>query len=144
MPKLLSPRVVFDTNVVVSASFWKGVPFLGLAAWAEGKCLAVISPQILAEYHETMEELRADYPRNTPVDWGTALGEAAELVFPTHRATGATTDPDDEKILEAALAAEVDFIVSGDKKHLLALKDYEGIPILSPAEFLRKVSCLPQ
>jgi predicted nucleic acid-binding protein len=41
--------------------------------------------------------------------------------------------------LEAALAAEADYIVSGDKKHLLALKEYEGIPILSPAEFLRKV-----
>ena len=132
-------RVLFDTNVVVSAAFWKGSPFRCLAAWAEGKCDAVISPQILAEYHETMEELRADYPEINPVEWVEALGEAAELVFPTHRATGATADPDDEKILEAALAAEVDCIVSGDKKHLLSLKEYEGIPILSPTEFLRRV-----
>lgn len=139
MPKPPSPRVVFDTNVVVSASFWKGPPFQCLTTWAEGKCEAVITPQILAEYHETMEELRADYPQITSVEWVTALGEAAELVFPTHRAAGATTDPDDEKILEAALAAEADCIVSGDKKHLLALKQHEGIPILSPAEFMRKM-----
>lgn len=86
-----------------------------------------------------MEELRADYPGINPVEWVTALGESAELVFPTHRATGATTDPDDEKILEAALAAEADYIVSGDKKHLLVLKEYEGIPILSPGEFLRRL-----
>ena len=99
----------------------------------------MISPQILAEYHETMEELRADYPAITPVEWVAALGDAAELVFPTHRATRATTDPDDEKILEAALAGEADCIVSGDKKHLLALNAYEGIPILSPAEFLRRM-----
>lgn len=136
MPK---PRVIFDTNVVVSASFWQGAPFGCLSAWAEGRCEAAISPQLLAEYHETMEELRADYPGINPVEWVTALGEAAELVFPTHRATGATTDPDDEKILEAALAAEADYIVSGDKKHLLVLKEYEGIPILSPGEFLRRL-----
>ena len=135
-PKL---RVVFDTNVVVSAAFWQGPPFRGLSEWAEGNCEAVISPQILAEYHETMEELRVDYPEITPVEWVTALGEAAELVFPTHRATGVTSDPDDEKILEAALAAEADCIVSGDKKHLLDLKEYEGIPILSPADFLRRL-----
>ena len=138
-PKSPALRVVFDTNVVVSAAFWQGSPFQCLAAWAEGTCEAVISPQILAEYHETMEELRADYPAITPVEWVAALGDAAELVFPTHRATRATTDPDDEKILEAALAGEADCIVSGDKKHLLALNAYEGIPILSPAEFLRRM-----
>jgi len=130
---------VFDTNVVVSASFWQGAPFHCLSAWAERHCEAVISPQILAEYHETMEELRGDYPGITPVEWVAGLGDAAELIFPTHRASGTTTDPDDEKILEAALSGEVDCIVSGDKKHLLALKMYEGIPILSPAEFLRRV-----
>lgn len=134
------PRVVFDTNVVVSAAFWKGSPFQSLAAWAEGRCEAVISPQILVEYHETMEELRGDYPSITPVEWAAALGDAAELVFPTDRASGATADPDDEKILEAAIAAEADCIVSGDKKHLQALRVYEGIPILSPADFLRMLS----
>ena len=86
-----------------------------------------------------MDELRADYPAITPVEWVATLGDAAELVFPSHRATAATTDPDDEKILEAALASEADCIISGDKKHLLALKTYEGIRILSPVEFLRKV-----
>jgi putative PIN family toxin of toxin-antitoxin system len=130
---------VFDTNVVVSASFWQGAPFHCLSAWAEGHCEAVISPQILAEYHENMDELRGDYPGITPVEWVAALGDAAELIFPMHRASGATADPDDEKILEAALSGEVDCIVSGDKKHLLALKMYEDIPILGPAEFLRRV-----
>lgn len=130
---------MFDTNVVVSASFWQGAPFHCLSAWAEGHCEAVISPQILAEYHETMDELRGDYPGITPVEWVAALGDAAELIFPMHRASGATADPDDEKILEAALSGEVDCIVSGDKKHLLALKMYEDIPILGPAEFLRRV-----
>lgn len=133
-------KVVFDTNVVASASFWRGAPFDCLAAWAQGRCVAVVSSTLLAEYHETVEELRLDYPGRKCVEWVTALTEAAELVFPVERAAGATPDPDDEMILECALAAEVNFIVSGDKKHLLVLRQYQGIPIVSPAEFLRQLA----
>ena len=133
-------KVVFDTNVVASASFWRGAPFDCLAAWAQGQCVAVVSSTLLAEYHETVEELRLDYPKLKCVEWVAALTEAAELVFPVERASGATPDPDDEMILECALAAEADFIVSGDKKHLLALRQFQGIPIVSPAEFLRRLA----
>ena len=132
-------KVVFDTNVVASASFWRGAPFDCLAAWAQGRCVAVVSSNLLAEYHETVEELRLDYPKLKRVEWVEVLTESAELVFPTDRATGATPDPDDEMILECALAAEADFIISGDKKHLLALRQFQGIPIISPAEFLRRL-----
>jgi predicted nucleic acid-binding protein len=40
-------------------------------------------------------------------------------------------------ILECAQAAGADYIVSGDKKHLLALREFRGIPIVGPADFLR-------
>ena len=133
-------KVVFDTNVVASASFWRGTPFECLAAWAQGRCAAVVSPALLAEYHETIEELRLEYPQRPFVAWVDALTESAELVFPTERATGATTDPDDEMVLECALAAEADCIVTGDKKHLLPLREYRGIPIITPADFLRMLA----
>jgi putative PIN family toxin of toxin-antitoxin system len=133
-------KVVFDTNVVASASFWRGAPFDCLAAWAQGRCVAVVSASLLAEYHETVEELRWDYPGRKCVAWVAALTETAELVFPVERASGATPDPDDEMLLECALAAEADCIVSGDKKHLLALRQFQGIPIVSPAEFLRRLA----
>lgn len=132
-------KVVFDTNVVASASFWRGAPFNCLAAWAQGRCEVIVSPALLSEYHEIIEELRLDYPDRGPVEWVNALTDAATLVFPTDRATGATAEPDDEMILECALAAEADFIVSGDKKHLLALRKFRGIPIISPADFLRQL-----
>jgi predicted nucleic acid-binding protein len=70
------------------------------------------------------------------------LTESAELVFPVERASGATLDPDDEMVLECAMAAAADFIVSGDKKHLLALGQFRDIPIVSPAEFLRRLAAL--
>jgi uncharacterized protein len=133
-------KVVFDTNVVASARFWRGSPFDCLAAWVQGRCEAFVSPALLAEYQETLEELRLEYPGREPVPWADALTESAELVFPIDRAKGATPDPDDEMILECALAADADFIVSGDKKHLLALREFQGIPIISPADFLRRLA----
>ena len=129
-------RVVFDTNIVASASFWRGNPFDCLKAWAQGKCEAVVSPALLAEYHETMTGLSVRYAARKPVKWADVLAESALLVFPTDRATGATPDPDDEMILECALAGEADYIVTGDKKHLQALREFQNIRIVSPAEFL--------
>jgi putative PIN family toxin of toxin-antitoxin system len=132
-------KVVFNTNVVASASFWRGSPFDCLRAWVQGRCEAAVSAPMLAEYHETILGLKLEYPELSYVPWVELLTESATLVFPFERATGATADPDDEMILECALAAEVSLIVSGDKKHLLALRQFRGIPIVSPAEFLSRL-----
>jgi putative PIN family toxin of toxin-antitoxin system len=132
-------KVVFDTNVVASASFGRGAPFDCLEAWAQGRCEAVVSPALLAEYHEIIEELHLEHPGRAFVKWVDALTDSATLVFPTDRATRAMPDPDDEIILECALAAEADYIVSGDKRHLLALRQFRGILIISPADFLRRL-----
>ncbi|MGC9452215.1 MAG: putative toxin-antitoxin system toxin component, PIN family [Oceanipulchritudo sp.] len=132
-------RVVLDTNVVVSACFGRGVPFDCLTAWAKGRYHAVISPPLLAEYEEVYEELHLRCADRKAVDWVTALGECAELVFPVERIAGATADPFDDMVLECAVAAEADFLVSGDKRHLLPLGHFREIPILPPAEFLRRL-----
>jgi putative PIN family toxin of toxin-antitoxin system len=132
-------RVVFDTNVVVSACFWRGSPFACLSAWARGEIAAFVSPQLLSEYFETFEELAARYPDRKPTAWPDALAQSAEMVFPVDRTPGATPDPDDEMVLECALAAEADFLVSGDKRHLLTLREFEGIKIVSCMELLTKV-----
>ena len=132
-------KVVFDTNVVVSACFWRGAPFDSLAAWAQGRVQAAISPPLLAEYEDVYAELGLEFPDRKPVDWVAALRDAADMVFPSEPATGATPDPGDEMVLECALAASADLIVSGDKKHVLALGRYRGIPILNPSDFLRRL-----
>jgi putative PIN family toxin of toxin-antitoxin system len=132
-------KVVFDTNVVASASFWRGPPLDCLRAWVQGRFEAVVSPPVLAEYHETILELKLEYPDRAFVPWADLLAESATLVFPSDRATGDTPDPDDERILECAQTAVAGYIVSGDKRHLLALREFRGIPIVSPAEFLRRL-----
>ena len=81
----------------------------------------------------------AGYPQRAVVDWVSALRDAADLVFPVDRATGAVADPFDEMVLECALAASARFIVSGDNKYLLPLGSFRDIPILPPADFLRRL-----
>ncbi len=125
--------------MVASATFWRGAPFDCLARWANGQCDAVVSPELLAEYHETIEELRYKYPSHKYVEWAAALSESATLVFPTERAEGATPDPGDEMILECGVAAETQLIVTGEKKHLLPLKRFREIEIITPAELLRRM-----
>ncbi len=132
-------RVVFDTNVVASATFWRGPPFDCLRAWAAHRCEAAVSAALLAEYQETIQELKREYPGVAFVPWADLLTKSAHLVFPSDRATGATADSDDEMILECAQAAQAGCIVSGDKKHLLVLRQFRGIPIVSPADFLRQL-----
>jgi putative PIN family toxin of toxin-antitoxin system len=99
-------KVVFDTNVVISASFWQGTPFDCLAAWAQGRFEVYVSPALLAEYHETAEELLKEHADRNYVAWTDTLTESATLVFPVEPASGATPDPNDEMILECALAAQ--------------------------------------
>ncbi len=108
-------NVVLDTNVVVSACFWKGPPHQCLLLWVEGQFQAFTSPPLLAEYEETYEELCRQYPDRNPVNWISALAEAADLIFPAERITGASGDPFDDMVLECALAAEAKYLVSGDK-----------------------------
>lgn len=132
-------RAVFDTNVVASASFWRGAPFQCLAAWANGRCEACVSPELLAEYHETIGELSLEYADRQAVPWAAALAESATLVFAAERARGATADPGDEMVLECALAADAEVIVTGDKKHLLPLRRFRDIEIIPPREFLRRL-----
>lgn len=133
-------RVVFDTNVVVSACFWRGAPFVCLRSWAQKEIEVLISPPLLAEYEETFEELLKDYGHREYVNWVALLRGSAPMVFPVERATGATPDPFDEMVLECALAARADVIISGDKKHLLKLGLFRGIPIVSPGEWLASES----
>ena len=129
-------RVVFDTNTVVSASFWKGAPMECLRSWVDGRCEALVSPAILMEYVEVADRLQAKYPDRKPVRWAAALGASAELVFPNVRLRGVTSDPDDEMFLECAVAGEAHFLVTGDQRHLQTLGEVRGVRIVSPVAFL--------
>ena len=61
--------------------------------------------------------------------------QMAEFVSPTNEIDVIGDDPSDNRVIEAAVAAQADYVVSGDH-HLLQLKTYEGVQIVSPARFV--------
>ncbi len=127
--------VVLDTNIVASATYWRGKPAHCLEAWVLGKYDLAISHPILSEYEEVVARLAARYPTKQPTDWLSAIKQSGHLYLPSPLAA-ATPDPDDEMFIECAVAARADFVVTGDKGHLLALKQAGGIPIVAASEFL--------
>jgi predicted nucleic acid-binding protein len=66
----------------------------------------------------------------------------ADIIIPDIVPNVIENDPADNHILACAVSGKADVIVSGDKRHLLPLKEYEGIPIVRPADFLRMLGGL--
>jgi uncharacterized protein len=56
--------------------------------------------------------------------------------------TVVVTDPDDDKIVECAVVGGATHIVTDDRRHLLRMGSYQGISIISPADFLKPLSRL--
>ena len=130
-------RVVVDTNVLVSSALVPGGPPARLVlAWIEDRFQLITSPELLAELQRVLTRPRV--VRRILTSDGSILLEQlddrAEVVHPSVRLE-VVRDPDDDRVLEAAVAGMADVIVSGDRD-LLDLGEYEGISIVTAAQFL--------
>ena len=127
-------RVVADTNVLVSALQFGGKPQHLLDLAIDGQVDLAVSETIIAE---TLRVLTDKFER-TP-EWiaetDRQLRVITRLVEPTESIQAIEADPTDDRILECAVAAQAEVIVSGDS-HLLSLGSFRGIPIQRVAEFL--------
>lgn len=133
-------KVVLDTNVLVSALIGpSSFPALVIAAWYARRFGLVCSEQLLAEFENVVARPGTRrFFRQSPEWLATLLGRLrhiAALVEPVH-VTVVVADPDDDIVLGTAIAGNADYIVTGDK-HLLVLGSFEGIPIVSPWQFLQ-------
>jgi putative PIN family toxin of toxin-antitoxin system len=132
--------VVLDTNVFISALLSsKGAPAELIDRWEADQFGVVISPALVNELKRSLTYPRvAKYlksPKETiPVLLG-YLGKVATFVDPQIKLDVIEDDPDDNRVLECALTGGATYIISGDT-HLLNVKEYQGIVILSPAGFL--------
>lgn len=132
-------RVVADTNCVVSGMIWNGPPRRIFELAGSGIISLHTSPALLEElahalaYPKLAAVLRA---RNLePAALLRTYAAAAQLWVPEPIDPVIIEDPDDDEILACALVTRADAITSGDR-HLLALRSFRGIPILSPSELL--------
>lgn len=133
-------RATIDTNVVVSASLTpNGPPAQVIRAWRQDVFEWVCSPILLEEYRRVLRRpgiLRHMIWTPQEVDEFFADFATRALILETAQSLDAVPrDPDDNRVLEAAIAGEADYIVSGDRD-ITALNAYAGIPIVSPARFV--------
>ena len=130
-------KVVYDTNVFVSAFIVPGSKGEDALLLAQRRKVDLYSSVPILT--ETARILRAKFDqfKNDITVALKIMGRAATIVRPS-RTVSVLEDTPDNRILECAVEAEADLIVTGDH-HLLDLREIEGIPIVRLADFLRTI-----
>lgn len=129
-------RVVFDTNIFISAIIFGGNPRQCLELAREGEIQLYTSKAILLELTKKLIKKFAWNEEETG-EMIKGLGVFSKIVIPKSQVSVIKDDPADNKILECAIEGEVDYIVSGDKKHILPLKRFKNIPTVTAKELLK-------
>ncbi|MBI2266860.1 MAG: putative toxin-antitoxin system toxin component, PIN family [Armatimonadetes bacterium] len=129
-------RIVLDTNVLVSALHFGGEPDEILTLVLQGDLFMVASKVLLNELSGVLEK-KLSWPPDKISQTLALLKRRAELVNPKKKLSVAKHEADN-RVLECAAEGQALCIVFGDKRHLQALKNFQGIPILSPGDFLKK------
>jgi len=134
-------RVILDASVIVAAVATKNprsASRVVIEAAALGALDLVVTDEIEAEYRDAVEreKVKRAAPRLDRLAFVDAIVGTAERVEATDEVRVVAKDPKDDKYVAAALAARAEFVVSLDRRHLLALGTHEGVRFLSPGDFL--------
>ena len=106
-------RAVLDTNILISAILFKGIPGRLLELAISGSFRAVTSPTLLDELDEKLRG-KFQLPGADANRVRSSLEELCEVVSTIDHLYIIKDDPDDDPVLECAIAGRADFIVSGD------------------------------
>lgn len=128
-------NVVFDTNIYLSAILFGGNPRTCLEFAREGSLQLATSSAVLLELSRKLYE-KFLWSGDDVREVIEGIGMFATVVRSPEKVAVIKDDESDNRILECAKEAKADYIISGDKKHLLSLRDFENIPILSAKQFL--------
>ena len=127
-------RAVADTNIYISALMFGGLPGVLLDLAFQGLFLLITSQPLLDELEEKLSGKFALAPEDVRVVRD-RLERTAALMAPDFVLDVVSQDPEDNRVLECAVAGKADVVVSGDR-HLLQLGSHAGIPILTARQFL--------
>ena len=130
-------RAVLDTNVVVSAIFFGGVPLKIVRAAFAKKVELVATKAVLSEYREIAERLHAQFPDVNHRRPLSILESKLTIVRPASLADAGCRDPDDDAIVACALGGGAKVICSGDGD-LLTMNGFRGLEIMRPSDFCRR------
>lgn len=134
--------VVFDTNILFSASGWRGKPFQCVQLARAGQVEAVTCPELLDELVEKLELKLGLSPERTAEAVADYLSFVRVVSIPK-TLDAVPRDREDNAVLESAIEGGAEFIVSGDKD-LLSLGSFRGIRIIRASEFLNLLANRPK
>jgi putative PIN family toxin of toxin-antitoxin system len=127
--------VVLDTNVLIS-SFYGGNPEKIIELLLNEEIDLYYSSEIILEYRDVLFREKfsiiSETKRNIFI---TAIVDSGILVVPKQKIHVITKDPADNKFLECAVTAKVDYLITGNTHHF-DFKQFEGVKIVTPAQFL--------
>lgn len=126
-----------DSNIYVSALQFGGVPLQFLNAARAGAFKLAISDTLMSEIRGVLRE-KFHWSDEMLDEAILGLANFIQIVRPAQMLRVIAEDPDDDRVLECAIASGSQFIISGDN-HLLHLAQYKNIQILKVAEFLTLV-----
>jgi putative PIN family toxin of toxin-antitoxin system len=133
-------KVVFDTNVIVSAALYKeSLPALLLSLGLEDKVKFFVSPALLNEYETVLKRPRFRLGLGEITELMENINRKALIVTPTKRLKILRADEPDNRVLECATKANADFIITGNKKHF-PFEEFKGSKIVTPREFINSIS----
>ncbi len=136
-------KVVLDTNVFVSGTFWKGDSAKIINLIDSKELTLILSDDLIEEYNNVIirDEI-LDKIQNKQLILNKSVQKIIQdslVVFPLTKFDIIKEDPDDNKVIECAVEGNADYIITNDN-HLLKLKEFQGIKILTPEEFLQIIS----
>lgn len=135
-----TPFITCDANVYISgATVPTSPPGRILDAWRDDQIEIALSEPILDEIENVLLrpyfQQRQGWTADKVSQYRAEL-TASGIIVPGTTPVNVSPDPDDNKIFACAIEAGVDYIVSGDQKHVLSVGTFEGIPTVSPREFV--------
>jgi len=128
--------VVFDTNILFSATGWRGNPFRCVELARSSQIRAVTCPEVLRELAEKLAAKLAFSDRQVDETTADYLSFHTLVEIPGVLEVVARA-PEDNAILECAQAGHAGFVITGDDD-LLSLHSFQGIELISAAEFQRR------
>ena len=133
-------RILCDTNVLVSAFIAAGPPSRIIEEVIAGHLRLVLAEPVLRELERVLRgKLRFEERRWVEVE-SVLVDLAEEVVAAPEAAVEAVTgDPDDDLVLACAVQAPVDVVVSGDRRHLLPVREHAGVRIVTPQALLAEL-----
>ncbi len=134
-------KVVLDTNTFISGILWDGNEGKIIEKAERNEIQLFISQKLLQELEEVLKRekfsKKLEGKKYTVNEAVTKIALIATLIESTHKINVIKEDPDDNRVLECAVSAKADVIISGDG-HLLSLKNYAGIDIIPASEFIKQ------